>query len=34
VRPGEVMSLDLVAALVAAAGFIYLLWALLRPEDI
>jgi K+-transporting ATPase KdpF subunit len=25
--------LDLVAALVAAFGFIYLLWALLRPED-
>jgi K+-transporting ATPase KdpF subunit len=25
--------LDLVAGLAAAFGFIYLLWALLRPED-
>ncbi len=26
-------TLDLVAGLLAAAGFIYLLWAMLRPED-
>jgi K+-transporting ATPase KdpF subunit len=25
--------LDLVAGLAAAFGFVYLLWALLRPED-
>jgi K+-transporting ATPase KdpF subunit len=25
--------LDLLAGLAAAVGFIYLLWALLRPED-
>ena len=25
--------LDIVAALAAAFGFVYLLWALLRPED-
>lgn len=25
--------LDLAAALLALGGFIYLLWALLRPED-
>lgn len=25
--------LDLLAGLVAAIGFVYLLWALLRPED-
>jgi K+-transporting ATPase KdpF subunit len=25
--------LDLLAALVAVFGFVYLLWALLRPED-
>ncbi len=25
--------LDLLAGLAAAAGFVYLLWALLRPED-
>ena len=24
---------DLIAGLLAAAGFVYLLWALLRPED-
>jgi K+-transporting ATPase KdpF subunit len=28
-----VSSIDLLAGLLAAAGFIYLLWALLRPED-
>jgi K+-transporting ATPase KdpF subunit len=28
-----VSLLDVVAALAAAFGFIYLLWALLRPED-
>jgi len=34
VRPGARMNvLDLVAGLAAAAIFIYLLWALLRPED-
>ena len=26
-------GLDVVAALSAAFGFVYLLWALLRPED-
>jgi K+-transporting ATPase KdpF subunit len=26
-------ALDIVAALTAAFGFVYLLWALLRPED-
>ena len=26
-------SLDLLAGLAAAFGFLYLLWALLRPED-
>jgi K+-transporting ATPase KdpF subunit len=26
-------TLELLAGLLAAAGFIYLLWALLRPED-
>ncbi len=25
--------LDLLAGLAAAAGFVYLIWALLRPED-
>ena len=25
--------LDLLAGLLAAAGFIYLIWTLLRPED-
>jgi len=25
--------LDLMAAVVAAAGFVYLIWTLLRPED-
>jgi K+-transporting ATPase KdpF subunit len=25
--------LDLLAGLTAACGFVYLLWALLRPED-
>ncbi len=25
--------LDIVAGLMAAFGFVYLLWALLRPED-
>jgi K+-transporting ATPase KdpF subunit len=25
--------LDLVAGITAALGFVYLLWALLRPED-
>ena len=25
--------LDIVAGLLAAFGFVYLLWALLRPED-
>ena len=25
--------LELIAGLLAAAGFIYLLWAMLRPED-
>ncbi len=25
--------LDLVAAVLALGGFVYLLWALLRPED-
>ena len=34
VRPGARMNvLDLVAGLAAAFVFIYLLWALLRPED-
>jgi K+-transporting ATPase KdpF subunit len=28
-----VNPLDLLAALVAVFGFVYLLWALLRPED-
>jgi K+-transporting ATPase KdpF subunit len=26
-------TLDLIAGLIAGAGFLYLLWALLRPED-
>lgn len=26
-------ALDLIAGLASLAGFIYLLWALLRPED-
>jgi K+-transporting ATPase KdpF subunit len=26
-------ALDLIAGLAAAFGFVYLLWALLRPED-
>ena len=34
VRPGARMNaLDLLAGLAAAFGFVYLLWALLRPED-
>lgn len=26
-------ALDLIAGLAAAFGFVYLLWAMLRPED-
>ena len=34
VRPGALMNvLELLAGLAAAFVFIYLLWALLRPED-
>ena len=34
VRPGARMNiLDVVAGLAAAFVFVYLLWALLRPED-
>jgi K+-transporting ATPase KdpF subunit len=34
VRPGARMSaLDVLAGIVSVAVFLYLLWALLRPED-
>ena len=34
VRPGALMNpLDLIAGIASALVFIYLLWALLRPED-
>jgi K+-transporting ATPase KdpF subunit len=33
VRPGGPVILEVLAAMAAAFVFVYLLWALLRPED-
>jgi K+-transporting ATPase KdpF subunit len=33
VRPGGPVILDLLAGIVAALVLVYLVWALLRPED-
>jgi K+-transporting ATPase KdpF subunit len=33
VRPGGPVILELVTGIAAAFVFVYLLWALLRPED-
>jgi K+-transporting ATPase KdpF subunit len=33
VRPGGPVMLELLAGIAALFAFVYLLWALLRPED-
>ncbi len=32
-RPGRSLMLELLTGIAAAFAFVYLLWALLRPED-